>query len=249
MGQCVPASTMACGGQGCGCNNLAVTQCGSYASAPLASEWSCSDVADSGKPPPPCVSSVACEQCDVSGYSPTVMSKPLVELNACTQQEMADFVTACFSSTATQQTCNAWQMSVSDAGPCVSCVLTLQSSSAWGAFVCTSSTCTTNIGGCVDLVLGEVSQEKKAGGSGSCGDLVNAAYGCQFYACDTCSTPDFDTCVQSASANECSSYETPITSPSGPCPLTMDAGPIAKCFPQANTDITSFLNVFCGTGP
>ncbi len=250
-GQCVPASTLACKGIACGCNGMSVSECGGYATAPFAHTGPCGIDIDSGCD----VSGLACELCDVSGYSPVPMAKPLLETSACTPAQITSFVAACFSPNATQQTCTAWQTSVGDAGPCLPCLFTLQSAATWGALVCTTQQCSLNTGGCVDLELNQVNQEKGQGGSGSCGDLLTNAYGCVDYACSTCSTTgtpgstDFDVCSQSANANECKQYYSPISSTTGPCSaLNDDAGPTSRCFPQTDTDVPSFLNVFCGTG-
>jgi hypothetical protein len=226
-----------------------------------------SDAGDSGssdaKPKPDgnvvpdagCPSGLACELCDVSGYSTTAQSAPTKMLNACTANEISAFVAACFGTSATQQTCNAWQTSEVDAGNCLDCVFTLQSAAAWGFLVCSSTSCSLNTPGCVDLVLNQVSQEKQAGGAGSCGDLISDSYGCQDYACNTCDTSgapnsDFDTCVQSAVGTECKSFADKVSA-SGPCDvLNGDAAPAAalNCFPQAQTDVPNMVNIFCGTG-
>lgn len=204
-----------------------------------------------------CGSGLACEQCDVSGYSVTTQSAPSATANACTQTQITGFAAACFGTAATQTTCNTWQTAnTPDAGGgnCLNCLFTLQSTSAWGFLVCTSSSCSINTPGCVDLVLHQQAQEKVANGAGSCGDLINASYGCQDYACSTCATTgapnsDFDNCAKSAVASECKSYVTPIDSPTGPCAtLQGDAAPAAanNCFPQSDADIPNMANMFCG---
>ena len=102
----------------------------------------------------------------------------------------------------------------------------------------------------MDLVLHQVAQEKSAGGPGSCGDLVNASFGCDDYACGTCAASDFQTCIQSATFNECKAYADAVSSTTGACAvLQSDAGAASSCYPQTSVDVKSFLNVFCGTGP
>ncbi len=207
----------------------------------------------------PCgASGLACEVCDVSGYAATTMSKPTVMLNACTPTQIADFVTACMAPNGNQQTCEAWQTANADAGACVGCILTQQSAASWGAIVCMPNNCTINGPGCLDLVLNTVSTEISQGGTGSCGDLLNTDYGCQKYACSTCSNAgppgntDFLVCVNSAIANECKPYNDLVTSTTGPCAIANgDAAPakLNDCFPQSYTDVPNFLNIFCGTGP
>jgi uncharacterized protein (TIGR03382 family) len=197
-----------------------------------------------------CSSGLACEQCDVSGYSPTNQAPPLgPSTGACSDTDIQDFVTACVDTSATQATCSAWQTSAPAA--CSACIVTTNTAASWGALVCASTGCQFNTGGCVDLVLGQVSQEASSGGNGSCGDLINASYGCQDYACGTCSSTDFTTCDQSAIANECASYSAPVTSTTGPCAvLNGDAGPpqAATCFPQTVADDNAFIAYFCGGG-
>ncbi len=200
-----------------------------------------------------CSKVVACEQCNVSGYTPAAQSPPLSSTNACTSTQITNFVTACLSSTATSQTCSAWQTSMADAGACTSCIFTQQSASTWGPLVCASTSCFLNTPGCVDLELAQVSQEKANGGSGSCGDLVSDEYGCVRYACGSCTTTsDITQCRQSATTNECASYVSAVNTSSKCTALQSDAGdagPVNRCFPQTNSDLATFVNVFCGTGP
>jgi len=202
-----------------------------------------------------CTSGLACELCDVSGYTPTTQSKPTVMKGACTAQQITDFGTACFGTSATQTTCNNWQTANADAGSCVSCVFTLQSAAAWGALVCTSTSCSLNSPGCLDIELNQIAQEKQAGGTGSCGDILSDSYGCQDYACGTCSTTgspsDFSTCTTAALNAECKSYGDKFSTDPACASLQGDAAPAGamNCFPQADTDVPNFVNVFCGTGP
>ena len=249
-GQCRPQVTCK-GGPVCTCSDTTTFACvtAGYAPMPLLHTGPCDDGGIVPEPPP-CGSGVACELCDVSGYTPTPMSQPATMHDACTPTEMANFVTACFSANATQQTCQAWQAAEADAGSCLGCVFTLQSAATWGPIVCTSTSCSVNTAGCVDLVLQQTAAEKSAGGPGSCGDLENASYGCEEYACGTCSSTDFSTCAQSATANECKSYADAISSTTGACASLDDAGAVATiCSPQTANGIPAFLNLFCGTGP
>ena len=238
---------------------------GSYgcSSSPAKTDGGTDAKADVTHPPPgdgggdasACSSGLACELCDVSGYTPTTQSAPTQMANACTQQQITDFSTACFGTSATQTTCNAWQTANADAGSCVTCVFTLQSAAAWGALVCTSTSCSLNSPGCLDLELSQVSKEKQAGGTGSCGDILSDSYGCQDYACGTCSntggtTSDFSTCVNAALNAECKSYGDKFSTDPACAALQGDAAPAGamNCFPQADTDVPNFVNVFCGTG-
>ncbi len=173
-----------------------------------------------------CVSSLACEQCDVSGYAPTPMAKPLgPNAQACADSDITAFVNACLGASSSASACSTWQGSAPAA--CESCLFTQNTAASWGLLVCTSTGCDVNIPGCVDLELAQVSQEKQAGGAGSCGDAFNASYGCQDYACGACSTTDFNTCASDAIANECKSYDTPVES--------MPASPTAEARTRAAT--------------
>ena len=257
VGQCMPFSTGCKPGPGCGCDGkTALVVCGSpgYAKEPIQYAGPCADGGTIG--PDGCHSGLACELCDVSGYTPTPVSRPMAILNACTTSEMNDLATACFGTNATQQTCNAWQTAQGDAGSCLPCVFTLQSAAVWGPIVCDSTSCSVNTAGCVDMLLGQVAAEKASGGPGSCGDLIDASYGCQDYACSTCSSngapnSDFNACLASAVSNECKAYADAVNSTTGPCAtLEGDGGAAAAvCFPQAANGIPVFLNLFCGTGP
>ncbi len=263
LGQCVSA-TGACkqvGACGCDGSRQSVLCSSGYATAPVRSVGSCApNDAGIDQLVTRCASGLECELCDVRAYDPLIMSTPRVMTSACSPAQLSGFTAACFAPNATQQTCSAWQTAAVDAGPdvCFDCLFSLQSSAAWSALVCTSNTCDINIPGCVDLVLGEQSLERIASGSGSCGDLLGDSYGCQSYACATCSTSgtpgqtDFAKCVTAAAANECKAFTAAVDSASGPCaPLIGDAAPAgtSRCFPQSSVDVPSFLDVFCGAGP
>ena len=244
---CLPSGGTACKPMfACSCTGTTVGVCNGGASAPVRSLGAC-QVGCGGA----CASCLACELCDVSGYTPTPMSTPVASKNACSPTEISDFVTACYGTSATQQTCDAWKTAEADAGSCLSCVFTAQSAAAWGAFVCTSISCSPNTPGCVDLELGQISQEKQAGGSGSCGDLLDASYGCQDYACGTCSGTDIATCTNSAVQNECKNYVDTASNSPACAALEADAATakLQSCFPQSDTGVLSFVNVFCGSGP
>ncbi|HSQ62582.1 MAG TPA: hypothetical protein VLM85_05190 [Polyangiaceae bacterium] len=255
---CLPAASPgACKAMpACSCSGTPVAVCNGGSSAPVAYLGACQIDAGCGG----CGgSSLCCELCDVSGYTPTPTSPPVVSPNACSPSEISGFVTACLSASATQQTCDAWKGGEPDAGACLGCVFTLQSAPAWGALVCTStalSSCSINIPGCVDLELGQVSQEKQAGGAGSCGDILGDAYGCEDYSCATCSTvggasSDFSTCVNTAMQAECKAYVDKVDAAPQCAAIQPDAATakVLGCFPQSASDLASFVNVFCGSGP
>jgi len=194
---------------------------------------------------------VACELCDVSGYVPPVMGVPLQMVGACAASDITAYITACFPP-GTSATCQAWF--ALDAGACTTCLTpTQQTASTWGAITCVdSTTCNINEAGCVDLLQGTVIDEKAHGGPGSCGDLLTASFGCEDYACSSCTSPtDFTSCVSDVAMNACVSYVNAEATKNGVCSfLESEAGSVvqSECFPQTNADIATTINVFCGTG-
>jgi hypothetical protein len=232
------------GGGGDATGDIKVTGMDSGKDAPVGSDAGCT------------TAPVACEVCDVSGYTAPMMGKPAQVLNACTATQLQAFVTACFSSTASSATCTAWAKQ--DGGACTTCLNpVLQSSANWGPFDCatSSSPCGANSGGCVDLILKAQASEKASGGSGSCGDAITGAFGCEDYACSTCTTADFQACVKdtlsTGTTHQCGSYYDVQVNPTGPCmALQSDAAPASlnNCFPQTDADNVNFVNVWCGTG-
>jgi hypothetical protein len=204
---------------------------------------------DSGKDGGTC-NGPPCELCDVSGYTPSQMGSPIQMLNACTASQITAYVAACFAP-GTSTTCNAWY--AQDAGACTKCLTpTPETQTTWGAISCVDSMhCGVNQAGCVDLILNGVALEKGKGGAGSCGDLVNALFGCQSYDCNTCVDPDFTTCENNANTKECKPYFDPEQSTTGACAsLQGDSAPstISDCFPSTTAGLSNTLNVYCGTG-
>jgi len=194
-----------------------------------------------------CGSGLSCEMCNVSGFTPSTMAAPIGPTSTdCTDQDIADFDTACLATSATQQTCSTWESSASKS--CLGCLVTQDTASSWGFLHCSSTGCQLNVQGCVDEALGQVSQEKQAGGSGSCGDLINASYGCQEYACSTCSTTDFANCANSAVANECASYVAPVESTTGACSTLNNNTQAQTCFAQDEQTEIAMATYMCGGG-
>jgi MYXO-CTERM domain-containing protein len=196
-----------------------------------------------------CGSGLSCEVCNVSGFTPTTMAAPIGPTSGdCTDQDISDFDTACLAASATQSTCSTWESSASKS--CLGCLLTQDTATQWGALVCNTSGCNFNVQGCVDLALGTVSQEKQAGGSGSCGDAINASYGCQEYACGTCSTTnsDFTNCANSAVTNECASYVAPVESTTGVCANLQSNTQAMACFVQDEQSEVALATYMCGGG-
>jgi hypothetical protein len=205
---------------------------------------------------------VSCEMCDVSGYTPATMGAVVYMQNACTATQISNFVTACALSTSTMATCSAFF--AVDGGACNTCVSAAQTSDAqWSWEYCdsTNGPCYLNEQGCADIALGEQAQEKGANppGTGSCGDILSALYGCESYACSSCTaTTDQSACIMdtesSGTTKQCGSYETPLNATTGPCAvLNGDAAPASasNCFLQSQdaTSMQNFINMFCGTGP
>ena len=247
VGQCFSGFTGSCkGSAACDCQGKTTfTVCGppGFASEPIESVGPCTDVVS-----PDFCQGPACEICDVTGYTPAPMAAPLVEKAACTSSEIASFASACLAASATPQGCQAWQ---ADAGACASCVLTMQTASAWGPLVCSASGCSPNLGGCVDLELGTVADEKTSGGTGSCGDYLEAAAGCEEASCLDCQPSDLAACEQSTALQACKTYVDAASSAAPCAPLATDAAPpgTSRCAPQSDADYAAFLDVFCGAGP
>ncbi len=239
---CLPATGIgACKGKFfCACDGTSVSVCGGVSPKPVASPGLC----DAG--PIGCSSPLACEVCDVTGFSPVPQSKPLVAANACPSTDLAAFVVACFDPSATAASCQAWQQAENTANAaCLGCLFTQVSAAAWGPLVCDTSQCSLDVGGCVDVALDQVAQEKSSGGPGSCGDLYSDEYGCVGFACGQCSsTSDASQCESSATANECKTYADATTATNGPCG-GLDAG-ATPCFPQTPADYAAFFVRFCG---
>jgi len=200
---------------------------------------------------------VCCETCNVAGYSPAAMGAVTRTPGACSPTQIQAFVTACTLSTSTMATCQAFYMA--NMGTCDACTGTgLEAESKWGWAVCESSNgpCFLNEAGCTDIVLGEESLEKAAGGSGSCGDALNAFDGCQRYACQTCTNEaDQAACAQDTEATgmtrQCAQYQAPVSSSTGPCAPLDGASAASSCSPDMNDQgsMIRFITLFCGLGP
>jgi hypothetical protein len=196
-----------------------------------------------------CPSGLACEVCD-GGYTPTQMTAPYANPAKCTATDIGAFVTAC-GVNGTDTTCTDWQNAeaTSDAG-CYACIYSTDTDPSWGVYVCnnTTSTCLFNSGGCFDVALGTVADEKQAGGAGSCGDIVNADFGCEDYACSTCNGSDYDTCISSVDSNQCATYSDAYNSTTGPCTALDDASAtVTSCYGVTDNDLTTMTTIMCGT--
>lgn len=207
-----------------------------------------------------CTSGLSCEVCDVTGFSVSPMAKPFgPHANKCSSAQLTSFDTACLATSATQATCSTWEKDTNNAG-CLACAVTGDTDANWGPLVCTSTSCSLNVPGCLDLALGQTGQEN--GTNGSCGDLLNASYECQEYACGACnvaadggSDPNsFTTCDNAALQAECKSFSDAFDTSPNCSSLQGDSIPTAVqvCFasdPNAGFSETEVLNMvayFCG---
>ena len=246
---CMTVTTTQCKGEpACACNGTEVVVC-TGSPVPIFSLGPC---ADGG--PPPCTSGLACEDCDLAAWSPPTMGRPIPHVGACSQSEIGAFVAACVGSTASDAACTAWKAQASTS--CAACVAPVPYSTwFWGPIACPDAQrCDAlNVGGCVDLELGTVANEKSQGGAGSCGDLIASARACNEAACGTCSTlSDQSGCATMAAAAECSSYVQAELSNTGLCAVlngSQRPAAVDRCFPTSDADDASFLGVFCGNGP
>jgi hypothetical protein len=210
---------------------------------------------DAEAPDAPVDAVLACGPLDVAGFNPQTMHPPNPpHAGKCTLQQSQDFA-ACESG----DTSKCAQFSPGQpAEACGACIDTHASDATWGVVVFDGQIGTVNIEGCVDDALGEVSQEKASGGSGSCGDLLHASYGCQDAACSACTGDELTSCISSAVAGGCATYASDVQSPNGPCDLLLgDAAPpdVVSCFPDPSigdlaaqrTDfLTRIANYMCG---
>jgi hypothetical protein len=198
-----------------------------------------------------CGSGLSCEVCD-GNFTATQMTAPFQNAGACTQNDITAFVTAC-GATETATSCDDWQAAQADAGTsCLDCAFSSQNGSKWGVYVCDDNTgaCFFNTPGCLDVALATVAQEKQAGGSGSCGDLYSDAYMCESYACNSCvSQSDYDSCLQSADANQCKSFADLAYATTGKCAAANDpdaSATINSCFGLTDADLATMTTLLCG---
>jgi len=207
-----------------------------------------------------CTSGLSCEVCDVTGFSVSPMAKPFgPHANKCSAAQLTSFDTACLADAATQATCSTWEKDTNNSA-CLACVVTNDTGANWGPLVCGSTTCSLNVPGCLDLALNQVSQEN--GTNGSCGDLLNASYECQDYACSACNVAadggsdptSFSTCDNAALQAECKSYSDAFDSSANCSALQGDTIPTAVqvCFaadPQTGfteQEVLNMVTYFCG---
>jgi hypothetical protein len=174
----------------------------------------------------------ACGPLDASGFQPAAMmpaSAP--HAGACSAQQASDFAKCLGGGDAAL--CQQFQQGMPGQA-CGECVETPATAAHWGVVVTSGSSNVFNVEGCIDAALGELALEKGSGGSGSCGDLLYAFYGCEAAACAACVGSSRDMCVGQA-GSACSTYDAPVESSSGPCAplLSADASVAPSCTPNA----------------
>lgn len=198
-----------------------------------------------------------CGPVDVTGYQPSTFVPPNPpHANKCTSQQTSDYAQC----QAAKNTSLCKQFADGQTGQaCRQCIETQASDQRWGVIVFQGTTSgTINVEGCVDDALGQVAKEKESGGTGSCGDLLHASYGCQEEACAACSGDDVGSCIDDAVSGGCKSYDQAVQSSTGPCSALLgDAAPAAAsaCFPdesisdptQRDVDwLTRIVGYMCG---
>jgi len=191
------------------------------------------------------------------GFQPTTLVPPNApHQNKCTSQQTSDYAQC----QAAKNTSLCKQFADGQSGQaCRQCIETQASDQRWGVIVFQGTTSgTINVEGCVDDALGQTSKEKENGGTGSCGDLLHASYGCQDQACAACSGDDAQSCIDDAVSGGCKSYDQAVQSGTGPCSALLgDAAPAAAsaCFPddtisdptQRDVDwLTRIVGYMCG---
>jgi hypothetical protein len=198
-----------------------------------------------------CPSGLACEVCD-NGYTPWAMAAPYAHAAVCTPADITAFVTACGANMTTTDagtSCDAWQTAEGNSAPnCLGCIYSNQTDPKWGVYACDNNGCLFNSGGCVDVVTGQVAQEKQAKGPGSCGDIMDANNGCQDYACGNCANAEYNTCITSVTANACKVYDDPVTMQTGACSVlaAADASAVATCDAATDADLNAMATTMCG---
>jgi hypothetical protein len=217
------------------------------------------DVKPNGDSGTQCTSGLSCEVCDVTGFSVNPQAKPIgPSANKCTTTQLSQFDTACLAASSNQTTCGQFLQATANS-TCAACLVTKDTDASYGPLVCGASTCSFNIPGCLDLALNQVSQEN--GTNGSCGDILNASYECQDFACAACDVAadggtdpaSFQTCDNAAIAAECKSYADAFNTSSSCSSLQGDTIPtsVQKCFPAGSggfteTEQLDFVTYFCG---
>ena len=196
-----------------------------------------------------------CGPPDGSTYTPDMMHAPNPpHANACSSQQASDYAD-CQAGMSSK--CTEFGVGQT-AYMCGQCIESQKTDVHWGVVVFDNAVGTLNIEGCVDDALMQVPYEKASMGSGLCGDLLYALYGCQDQACGSCGADQIMACTTSANAGTCASYKTAVESQTGVCKVLLgDAAPPASlnCFPNGNitdpamqrTDwITRMAQYMCG---
>jgi hypothetical protein len=110
----------------------------------------------------------------------------------------------------------------------------------WGVIVFNGPTAFMNVEGCVDVALGQTTNQNPP----SCGQLLHNLYTCEAITCSGCSGSDFNTCelVSIQDFGVCKANDDAVSSTTGPCGvLASDVWPpdVTNCFPDTSiTDTT-----------
>ena len=196
----------------------------------------------------------------MTGFSVSPMAKPFgPKAGKCTPAQLTSFDTACLATAATQATCSTWEKDTNNTA-CLGCVVTQDTGASWGPLVCNSTSCSLNVPGCIDLALAQTGKEN--GTNGSCGDLLNASYECQDYACSACNVAAdggtdpaaFQTCDNAALQAECKSYSDAFNTSPNCSSLQGDTIPTAVqvCFASdpntgfSEQEVLNMVTYFCG---
>jgi hypothetical protein len=194
-----------------------------------------------------CPSGLACEICD-NGFSPTIMPAPYNHANVCSAGDISAFIAACGTS-GSSTACSTWQTNEGKSSPnCYDCVYSNQNAMQLGVWICDNTgTCALNSAGCVDVLTGEVSEEKQANGSGSCGDLIDADNACDAYACGNCVGGQQTACINSAGSTVCAMYHSAVATKTGPCAALVDASTVlGTCSGFTDTEYQAMTTAMCG---
>lgn len=188
-----------------------------------------------------------CGPTDTTAYTPRAYSPPSgAHQMKCTTVNLTDYV-ACITK-ADKTKCAQFGMGMA-AAACGSCIETQATDATWGPLVSPNGTSLSfNVPGCLDLVVPKT----------QCGKSLDASYGCQDFACNTCdntTTPNFSACVNSSLKKQCKTFGDGVTTD---CAAQFgDAAPadINNCYPDTSiTDaqmrsadwIKRIATYFCG---
>lgn len=190
---------------------------------------------------------------DAGVFVPTPMHTPKpAHQNLCTVGQVSQAVDYADCQGGNTDKCNQFRPGQASAA-CGACIESQITDPTWGIIVFDGTKATFNIEGCVDDALGQVGLEPN-----SCGELLHDSYGCQDFACGTCSDNEaFVVCDNLAVAGVCKPYDDKVQSMTGPCGAIVGdvtlTGDVAACFPdptktadQEKDWLTRIVTFICG---